>query len=73
MKTPAADSYRALLEAYIDARLLAQVHERLSYPWLSPVALRDELDSLRRATPAFAFVAPFIEPAAPLVSLTSPR
>lgn len=56
-----------------DARLLAQVHERLSYPWLSPVALRDELDSLRRAAPAFAFVAPFIEPAAPLVSLTSPR
>lgn len=56
-----------------DARLLAQVHERLTYPWLSPAVLRDRLDALRRAAPAFAFVAPFIEPAAPLVSLTSPR
>ncbi len=56
-----------------DARLLAQVHERLPYPWLSPVALRDELDALRRAAPAFAFVAPFTEPAVPLASLTSPR
>ena len=46
-----------------DGALLAALQDGLSYPWLTPAALRERFETLARSTPALAFIHAFAAPA----------
>jgi hypothetical protein len=51
-----------------DGALLEALQEGLSYPWLTPVELRERFEALAGTIPALAFVRDFAEPATPAAS-----